>query len=223
MPDDLIARVDALAEKATKGELRIREMGRDFFVERPKQLGEAYGVEILGDDSYPTKRGDAELIVALVNAWPQLRELALAGMAARAELEGATEATKRLERLVYVPGALKCAKCGFRLVTTNLHVNTGQISANNEPQECANGCGPMWRVTERDAGNELIDRMDKLADDKKSAEQALAQERERVRSLEDAIAESVGSILSEYSAKLILARAITISGAKGGKDVQEVR
>src|SRR3990167_5545078 len=83
MPDDLIARVDALAEKATKGELRIREMGRDFFVERPKQLGEAYGVEILGDDSYPTKRGDAELIVALVNAWPQLRELALAGMAAR--------------------------------------------------------------------------------------------------------------------------------------------
>ena len=50
----------------------------------------------------------------------------------------------------------------------------------------------------------------------REAEQALAQERERVRSLEDAIAESVGSILSEYSAKLILARAITISGAKGG-------
>jgi hypothetical protein len=68
---------------------------------------------------------------------------------------------ERVEKLVYVPGVLKCAKCSCVLVTTNLHVNTGQVSANNDPQQCPNGCGPMWRRTERDAGNELCDRLDK--------------------------------------------------------------
>lgn len=65
---------------------------------------------------------------------------------------------ERLEKLVYVPGTWKCAKCGCTTICTNLHVNTGGFSANNSPQQCPNKCGPMWRVTERDASNDLADR-----------------------------------------------------------------
>ena len=83
---------------------------------------------------------------------------------------------REAERLIYVPGILKCAKCGCVLVTTNLHVNSGQVSANNDPQKCPNGCGPMWRRTERDAGNELCDRLEEiqraLLEGKKRAEAA---------------------------------------------------
>lgn len=54
----------AVAEKlTTQGEWRLREMGDDCFVERPKLPGQPYGVEILGDEDYPTKRADAEFIV----------------------------------------------------------------------------------------------------------------------------------------------------------------
>jgi len=66
----------------------------------------------------------------------------------------------RLEALVYVPGVWKCAKCKLSLISSTLNASSGQIKANNEPQQCPNGCGPLWRKTERDAGNELIDRMD---------------------------------------------------------------
>jgi len=98
-----------------------------------------------------TRKDVANMAAELMENWAELA-------AAKAEVE-------RLEKLVYVPGVLKCAKCSCVLVTTNLHVNTGQVSANNDPQQCPNGCGPMWRRTEREAGNELIDRMDKMADD----------------------------------------------------------
>ena len=67
LPLTIPPEIVALSEKATRGEWRIREMGHDFFVERPKKKGEAYGVEILSDDTYATKRGDGELIVAAVN------------------------------------------------------------------------------------------------------------------------------------------------------------
>jgi hypothetical protein len=78
---DQLDQIARLEEKATQGEWRIREMGRDFFVERPKQSGEAYGIEILGDDTYDTKRGDAEFIAALVNFWRSGgRELAEDGL-----------------------------------------------------------------------------------------------------------------------------------------------
>ena len=72
---------------------------------------------------------------------------------------------ERLERLVYVPGLWSCPKCKLKLISNTLHAGTGLVSANNSPQQCANGCGPMWRVTERDAGNDLCDRAEKAADD----------------------------------------------------------
>lgn len=54
----------AVAEKlTTQGEWRLRAMGDDCFVERPKLPGQPYGVEILGDEDYPTKQADAEFIV----------------------------------------------------------------------------------------------------------------------------------------------------------------
>lgn len=70
-----------------------------------------------------------------------------------------------LEKLVYVPGVWKCAKCGLRLVSSTLNAHSGSVTANSEPQQCPNGCGPLWRVTERDAGNDLCDRLDKCADE----------------------------------------------------------
>jgi len=86
----------------------------------------------------------------------EVRDALLAGAEAMRERD-------RLAKLVYVPGMRKCAKCGCVLITTNLHVDTGGFSANNEPQACPNGCGPMWPVTERDAGNEMVDRMETVA------------------------------------------------------------
>ena len=70
---------------------------------------------------------------------------------------------ERLERLVYVPGVWVCAKCKLSLVSTLLDVSRGLFAANKEPQQCPNGCGPLWRKTERDAGNELCIRIDELA------------------------------------------------------------
>lgn len=81
----------------------------------------------------------------------------------RAAVDGLSEGIserERLEHLVYVPGIWKCAKCALSLVSNTLNANTGAMKANTSPQECLNGCGPMWRVTERDAGNDLCDRLD---------------------------------------------------------------
>lgn len=66
----------------------------------------------------------------------------------------------RLEKLVYVPGLFKCEKCKFSLISTTLNVSTGQACANNVSESCPNGCGPLRRVTEREAGNESVDRLD---------------------------------------------------------------
>lgn len=82
----------------------------------------------------------------------------LRSLAARtAELEA--EAA-RLTRLVYVPGVTKCAKCSLVLISTAIDANSGRFAAITDPQQCPNGCGPMWRRTERDAGSELCDRLD---------------------------------------------------------------
>lgn len=106
----------------------------------------------MADDHYVAGRYNAPIIVAMLRAGAD-----------------AMEERDRLAKLVYVPGLRKCAKCGCSLVTTNLYAETGQMSANNEPQPCPNGCGPMWPVTERDAGNRLIDDMEKVIDERNAA------------------------------------------------------
>lgn len=79
------------------------------------------------------------------------------------QLDAANAEIERLERLVYVPGVWVCAKCKLSLISTLLDVSRGLFAANKEPQQCPNGCGPLWRKTERDAGNELCIRVDELA------------------------------------------------------------
>jgi hypothetical protein len=60
--EQLLQQLIEAEKSSTQGEWRIREHGSDFFVERPKIVGEAYGVEILGED-YETRRQDAQFIV----------------------------------------------------------------------------------------------------------------------------------------------------------------
>lgn len=79
-----------------------------------------------------------------------------------AELRAAQAEIERLAKLIYVPGLLKCKKCGFALIKTNLHVQDGSLSADNSPDRCPNDGSPMWRVSERDAGNEMVDRCEAL-------------------------------------------------------------
>lgn len=81
------------------------------------------------------------------------------------ELDRLRAEVERLESLVYVPGLWKCAKCGCAVVSSTLSATTGQVKADDKPQDCPNGCGPMWRRTEREAGNELADRLDASADE----------------------------------------------------------
>jgi hypothetical protein len=71
-----IAALKALQAKATPGKLRIRshpEIAGDGFIEADTYEGHNYhgaasGFEVAGDEDYPTRRADMELIVALWNA-----------------------------------------------------------------------------------------------------------------------------------------------------------
>lgn len=84
------------------------------------------------------------------------------------------EEAERLAKLVYVPGLTKCAKCGLNLISSTLNADDGSVRANTNPQTCPNGCGPMWKVSERDASNEVCDRLD-------AANAALAEATEVIR------------------------------------------
>jgi uncharacterized protein with PIN domain len=64
-----------------------------------------------------------------------------------------------LEKQVYVPGLWRCPKCEFQLVQANLYAATGAVSARDQPgDKCPNCNGPLWRVTERQAGNDMVKR-----------------------------------------------------------------
>ncbi len=69
-----------------------------------------------------------------------------------------------LEAKIYLPGHWECPKCKFYLVSTSINANTGDFAANQEPQQCSNECGPMWRVTHEQSANTMVDRCDALQD-----------------------------------------------------------
>lgn len=47
-----------------------------------------------------------------------------------------------------VPGIVRCAKCQFQLVRSNLNMHDGTVTAGDSKTEpCPNGCGPLWPVT----------------------------------------------------------------------------
>jgi len=93
--------------------------------------------------------------------WFALRDALIAGIEKQTdELAEARAEVERLEVLVYVPGVWRCAKCNLTLISHAICYATGRLGANTSPQKCPNGCGPLWRRTERDAGNDLCDRLD---------------------------------------------------------------
>ena len=67
-----------------------------------------------------------------------------------------------LEKQVYVPGLWRCAKCDFQLCQATLYAATGAVGARDEPgDKCPNCNRSLWRVTERQAGNDMVDRCEK--------------------------------------------------------------
>lgn len=86
------------------------------------------------------------------------------------ELAEAKERADKAETLIYVPGLWQCAKCKLPIICSTMNVNNGTLVANNMPQTCPNGCGPMWRVTERSRRKEVMADFDKCFDEKKAAE-----------------------------------------------------
>lgn len=76
------------------------------------------------------------------------------------------KAYRELEQKLYVPGNFKCAKCGLNLVAQVLYTKSGNVGANNNPQECANGCGPMWKVTWKQMAEELMATVERLVEEK---------------------------------------------------------
>ena len=78
------------------------------------------------------------------------------------------------DELKYVPGHLRCAKCNFYLISKTLYMKSGTIGANKKPDDCANGCGPMWRVTWKDHAKLLSDAQDHWVLENKKLREALA-------------------------------------------------
>jgi hypothetical protein len=70
---------------------------------------------------------------------------------------------------VYVPGLWSCPKCKLRVLSQTLYTKSGTVGANNEPCECANGCGPMWRVTYKDECRALSDQIEAMLETAKGA------------------------------------------------------
>lgn len=69
----------------------------------------------------------------------------------------AADELDRLEKLVYVPGQWRCAKCEFRLTQSNLYAASGTVGPRDEPgDKCPNCNGPLWRVSAMDDRNEAF-------------------------------------------------------------------
>jgi hypothetical protein len=81
----------------------------------------------------------------------------------------------RLTALVYVPGLWRCAKCEFQLVQANLNAGDGTVTSRNEPGDrCPNCNVPLWRVSEREAGNEMVRRWENVATERDERGRQLA-------------------------------------------------
>jgi hypothetical protein len=81
-------------------------------------------------------------------------------------LERAAVELEQMEKLVYVPGIVRCPKCQFNLVATEMDATTGLMRASRSVGEpCPNCATPLRRVTERDAGNQLVERLEQLSVD----------------------------------------------------------
>ena len=91
----------------------------------------------------------------------------------KSQLEEKDARIAELEKLTYIAGHLECPKCKFHLVKNYLDASSGNISANNSPETCHNGCGPMWKVTYRENYKELYESFDKKFTEAESLKQQL--------------------------------------------------
>lgn len=74
----------------------------------------------------------------------------------------------------FVPGAMRCAKCSFRLSRVILDVSSGTAGAGgNETEPCPNGCGPLWPVTWEEEARKAWATAEELFERAKRAEEAL--------------------------------------------------
>lgn len=102
-------------------------------------------------------------------------------------IEGRTEAGRECAAAadrVYVPGAWCCAKCKLEVIATNINLS-GNLGADNRPHQCPNNCGPMWRVTERDARKEAQKLFNDLHDQHSKLKQMYASACVRLAELGD--------------------------------------
>ncbi|WP_141234411.1 MULTISPECIES: hypothetical protein [unclassified Pseudomonas] len=64
----------------------------------------------------------------------------------------AREAALRTES--FVPGQARCAECKFQLSRFTLYLDGTTGPADNNPEPCPNGCGPLWPVTWKQRADE---------------------------------------------------------------------
>lgn len=101
-----------------------------------------------------------------------------------ADNEQLTTENLKLKYLAYVQGYKKCIKCNFSCISTIISMQSGSFSASNKPEYCANGCGPMWHVTERDERKEITNSFEELFDKNKDTEAANTLLAAKVKELE---------------------------------------
>ena len=130
----------------------------------------------------------------------QLEQYAATICALRARNEALTAEKDELAKQVYVPGLWKCAKCKCTVVSTLLDANSGRFAANHEPQQCPNDCGPMWRVTEREGGNNVADALDRMLERAEAAESTIATANTRIAEVEAERDAHIQSWLAERAA-----------------------
>lgn len=92
---------------------------------------------------------------------------------AAAEITSLSSRCAELERLVYVPGLWRCAKCDFTLLQSNLNALDGTVTARDTPgDKCPNCNSPLWRVSERDAHKDAMDTAERFWNEKQDLERA---------------------------------------------------
>jgi hypothetical protein len=82
--------------------------------------------------------------------------------------------TRVNERGEVVPGAMRCAKCNFRLQRNNMYMQSGTIGpGDNNTEPCPNGCGPLWPVTWKEDALEGDKRLMELFEENQKLKAAL--------------------------------------------------
>lgn len=93
----------------------------------------------------------------------------------QAELERTQARIAELERLVYVPGAWRCAKCKFVLIQSHLNARDGSITARDDPgDKCPNCDSPLWRVTWRQDAEDMAKRLEEFLEREAASKLSLA-------------------------------------------------